>query len=78
MGKEIRLFKKQKPAPLDADVSDALREMAGWPQQQHLETRSRHRHRQMTIQRDETGRIISSLEHIEEDEFEQSSDSWGK
>ena len=78
MLQEIRRFFSKKPVPLAPEASLVLRDLAGWPLQQHQEGGYRHRHREMTIQRDEFGRIIGSLEHVEEDEYEQYSDTWGK
>ena len=78
MAKKMQLFKKSEPEPMDPEVHLALREMAGWPQQAHQRSAERSRHRSLMVQRDHMGRIINSVELIEEDEHEQYTDSWGK
>jgi hypothetical protein len=69
---------RRKPEPLDPEVDQYLRELAGWPLQQAHRGGHKRRHRSLTVQRDEFGRVIGSVEHIDEDEYEEYSDTWGK
>ena len=78
MGKLIDFFKPQPKAQLDPSVEGALRDVAGWPTQRHAVAGNRHRHRHITVHRDALGRVIGSVESIDEDEYEESSDSWAK
>lgn len=78
MGKIVDWFKKTEPAPLDEGVSLALREMADWPLQSRNHTLTRNRHRTVVTQRDHMGRVTGSVEQLDEDEYEQYSDDWGK
>jgi hypothetical protein len=76
--KRVSHFKKSRPEPLDPEVSAALRDLAGWPVQQHHEGGSIRRHRTVSIQRDGAGNVTSSIEQIDEDEYQEYSDNWGK
>ena len=78
MRKLIELFKGKSQTELDADTNAALREIAGWPIQAHGRDGFRARNRHITIQRYATGRIINSIESIDEHEYEGYSDTWGK
>ena len=78
MGKIVSLFKKPSPVPLDDDTNLALRELAGWPLQTRQRSVTKHRHRTIVVQRDALGRITGSVEQIDEDAYEQYSETWGK
>lgn len=73
-----RQFKRKQVAQLDADTSAALRELAEWPREEHHRGGYRGRSRHITIVRDQFGNVINSVEHIDEDEYEEYSDTWGK
>ena len=65
-------------APLDPDINLALRELAGWPLHTMQRNQFRDRHHTMTIHRDQFGRIIGSVEHLEEHEHDGLTESFGK
>lgn len=71
-------FKRKAVVPLDAEVSAQLRAVAEWPQENHGRGGYRSRARHITIVRDQFGNVINSVEHLDEEEFEEYSDQWGK
>lgn len=66
------------PQQLETEFNLALREMAGWPLHTRNNFGARRRHRTVIIYRDHLGRVINSVEQIDEDEYENYSDTWGK
>lgn len=77
MGKWIEIFTGKTP-PLDPEVSDQLRAMAGWPVEHHHRGAQRWRKHSLTTHRDALGRVTGSVEHFDEEEYEEYSDDWGK
>jgi hypothetical protein len=63
---------------LDPDVNLALRELAGWPLHTAQHDIRRERHRTVTVQRDHLGRVVGSVEQIEEHEHESYTEGWGR
>lgn len=78
MGKALDFFKKKHPLELDDATNLALREIAGWPYETHTLNGFKSRHHSLVIHRDPMGRVIGSVEHFDEDEYDQYSDTWGK
>lgn len=78
MNQNRHVSKKAVPEPLDDDMSLALRELAGWPLHTMSHGGTRRRHRTLVVQRDALGRVIGSIEQIDEDEYEEYSETWGK
>lgn len=78
MGKKISLFKRQPSLELEPESLSTLRELAGWPLESHHKSGYRARHREVTVQRDANGRVVGSIEHAFEDEYDDYHDNWGK
>lgn len=78
MSKKNQITKQAREADVDPEVIAGLRELAGWPLQSHQHGGFRSRHRSLVVERDVTGRVIGSIERIDEDEYEEYSDNWGK
>lgn len=70
--------KRKAVAVLDGEISTALRDIAGWPREAHSKGGFRSRSRHMTIVRDQFGNVISSVESIDEDEYDEYSDDYSK
>lgn len=73
-----RRNKQADVAPLDGETLAALREAAGWPAQEQHRGGYRGRSRNVTIVRDRFGNVISSVEVIDEDEYEEYSETRSK
>lgn len=78
MVKALDFFRRKQQEPLEPGINLALREIAGWPLETHTLNGFRSRHHSITIHRDPNGRVIGSVEHLDEDEYDQYSDNWGK
>jgi len=78
MRKLIEIFKGKKDEALDPAAAAYLRDLAGWPVQQHHRAGSRARRHIITVQRDGAGQVVSSVESTDTDEYEEYSDNWGK
>ena len=78
MGKRVSRFQKSEPEPLSEDLKMALREAAGWPLLTKQVSGSKHVHRTVINQYDGLGRLVGTIEQIDEDQQEHQSETWGK
>lgn len=78
MGKKNGIFTRKPQPSMDPAINQALRELAGWPSEEHQQGGYRARFHSIDIHRDASGRVIGSVEHFDEDEYEEYSDNWGK
>lgn len=78
MGELIPPNKQSQQGGFDPQITLALRELAGWPVQAASIRAHRERERYVTIQRDQAGNVIGSIETIFEREVEDINQAWGK